>query len=91
MSTDDEAATVELGHKLQLGFPLGHSADALAISAATGAFVSPTRGNLESTGFILDPFGEVVVSVYSSGAIGRLMPDDVVEMVRRLSAQRAHH
>ncbi|SFD04599.1 Peroxiredoxin [Nocardioides terrae] len=89
LSTDDEATTTDLVAKLGLTFPVGHSADAVAVSAATGAFVSPGRGNLESTGFVLDPFGDVVVSVYSSGAIGRLLPDDVVGLVRHVTAQRA--
>jgi hypothetical protein len=35
----------------------------------TGAFVN------------LDPQGKVVVSVYSSGAIGRLVPDDLAGLV----------
>ena len=39
---------------------------------------------LQSTGFVLDPAGQVVVSVYSSGAIGRLVPDDVAGLVRYL-------
>ena len=29
------------------------------------------------TGFVLDPGGRIIVSVYSSGAIGRLIPQDV--------------
>jgi len=33
---------------------------------------------------VLDPAGNVIVSVYSSGAIGRLVPDDVVGLVRYL-------
>jgi hypothetical protein len=33
-------------------------------------------------GFVLDPAGKVVVSVYSSGAIGRLVPGDVTGLVR---------
>jgi hypothetical protein len=49
---------------------------------ATGAFVDPHRGFLQSTGFVLDPRGRVIVSVYSSGAIGRLVPEDVVGLVR---------
>jgi hypothetical protein len=36
----------------------------------------------QSTGFVLDPTGSVIVSVYSSGAIGRLVPDDVVGLIR---------
>jgi hypothetical protein len=31
---------------------------------------------------VLGPGGRVVVSVYSSGAIGRLVPDDVVGLIR---------
>jgi hypothetical protein len=33
-------------------------------------------------GFVLGPAGQVAVSVYSSGAIGRLVPDDVIGLVR---------
>jgi hypothetical protein len=61
---------------------LGTAPDAAAVSAATGAFVDPTGGYLQSTGFVLDPDGQVIVSVYSSGAIGRLVPDDVVGLIR---------
>ena len=71
-STDDEDTASEVPTELGLTFPVAHSADAL--SAATGAFVNPMRGNLESTGFVLDPSGNVAVSVYSSGAIGDLCP-----------------
>ena len=39
---------------------------------------------LQSTGFVLDPGGRVVVSVYSSGAIGRLVPPDVIGLIRYL-------
>ena len=68
--------------KHHLTFPVGHSADAPSVSASTGAFVDPDEGFLQSTGFVLDPQGKVVVSVYSSGAIGRLVPDDVVGLIR---------
>ena len=83
-SVDDEATTGEVVAKHGLTFPVGHSADAKAISAATGAFVDPERGFLQSTGFVVNPDGQVVVSVYSSGAIGRLVPDDVVGLIRYL-------
>ena len=84
LSVDDEATTAKLVAKHGLTFPVGHSADAKVISAATGAFVDPERGFLQSTGFVLNPHGQVVVSVYSSGAIGRLVPDDVVGLIRYL-------
>jgi hypothetical protein len=52
--------------------------------SATGAFVNDDPVYLQSTGFVLDPSGRAVVSVYSSGAIGRLVPDDVTGLVRYL-------
>jgi hypothetical protein len=67
-----------------LRFPVGHSGDARAIAAATGAFVNDDPVYLQSTGFVLDPGGQVIVSVYSSGAIGRLVPDDVIGLIRYL-------
>jgi hypothetical protein len=51
--------------------------------------VNPDPVYLQSTGFVLDPAGRVAVSVYSSGAIGRLVPEDVVGMVRYLSEHSA--
>jgi peroxiredoxin len=84
LSVDDEATTEALVTNHGLTFPVGYDADAKAVSEATGAFVDPDRGFLQSTGFILDPTGRVVISVYSSGAIGRLVPDDVVGMLRYL-------
>jgi peroxiredoxin len=86
LSVDDEATTAELVAKHGLTFPVGHSADAAAIAAATGAFVDPERGYLQSTGFVLNPEGQLVISVYSSGAIGRLVPEDVVGLIRYLRA-----
>ena len=82
LSVDDEATAAELVAKHGLTFPVGHSADAAAVSAVTGAFVDPVGGFLQSAGFVLDPAGNVVVSVYSSGAIGRLVPEDVVGLIR---------
>ncbi|HEY2173454.1 MAG TPA: peroxiredoxin family protein [Mycobacteriales bacterium] len=82
LSIDDEPTATELITKHGLTFPVGHSADAKAISAATGAIIDPTGGYLQSTGFVLAPDGKIIVSVYSSGAIGRLVPDDVVGLIR---------
>jgi peroxiredoxin len=84
LSVDDEATTQELIAKHGLTFPVGHSANARAVAEATGAFVNDAPTHLQSTGFVLYPNGRVVVSVYSSGAIGRLMPEDVVGLIRYL-------
>jgi hypothetical protein len=82
---NDEATTADLAAKHGLAFPVGYGADAPAVAAVTGAFVNPDPVYLQSTGFVLDPAGNVVVSVYSSGAIGRLVPEDVLGLVRYLN------
>jgi peroxiredoxin len=84
LSVDDEAATRKLIAGHGLSFPVGHSADAAALHDALGAFVNRDPLHLQSTGFVLDPAGRVIVSVYSSGAIGRLVPDDVIGLIRYL-------
>jgi peroxiredoxin len=84
LSVDDETTTAELIAKHGLTFPVGFGADALAVAKVTGAFVNPDPMFLQSTGFVLNPDGQVVVSVYSSGAIGRLVPEDVIGMIRYL-------
>src|ERR1700747_2863683 len=77
LSVDDEATTGDLIARHGLRFPVGHSADAAAIAHASGALVTPAPPSLQSTGVMLDPGARVIVSVYSSGAIGRLVPQDV--------------
>ena len=89
LSVDDKETTAALVERHKLAFPVGYGADAAAVAALTGAFVNPDPVYLQSAGFVLDPAGNVVVSVYSSGAIGRLVPDDVVGLVRYLREHAA--
>jgi peroxiredoxin len=88
LSVDDEDAARELIAKHGLTFPVGHSADAVAIHEATGAFINADPVYLQSTGFVLDPEGRVVVSVYSSGAIGRLGSEDVAGLVNYVKSKQ---
>ena len=84
---DDEATTAELVAKRHLDFPVAHSVDADAFAAATGAYVNDEPHFLQSTGFVLAPDGTVLTAVYSSGAIGRLVADDVVGMIKYVRSQ----
>ena len=57
--------------------------DGPAVAAATGANLQTgERTFLHATGFLLDPAGEIVNSVYSSGPIGRFNANDVLKKVR---------
>ena len=90
LSVDDEATTKELVAKHRLPFPVGFGADAGAIHETWGSFVNAQPRYLQSTGFVLSPEGTVLVSVYSSGAIGRLVPEDVIGMVTYVRSGAGH-
>ncbi|MDQ2813446.1 MAG: peroxiredoxin family protein [Actinomycetota bacterium] len=84
LSVDDEATTADLIAKDGLEFDVGYGVDARSLAEATGAFVNDDPLFVQSTGFVLNPAGQVVVGVYSTGAIGRLVPDDVIGLIRYL-------
>ena len=86
VSVDDRETSEALVAKHKLNFPVAYGADALAVSAVTGAFINEKPRCLQATGFVLDPEGQVVTAVYSTRAIGRLMPDDVLNFVRHLKS-----
>jgi peroxiredoxin len=86
-SVDDEATTAALVAKHKLRFPVGHSADADKVAAATGAYTNDKPRYLQATGFLLAPDASIVNAVYSSGPLGRLVPDDVAGMVAYLKSK----
>jgi len=81
LSADDEATASGFVTTHALRFPVGHSADVDRVAALTGAYTNSQPRYFQSTGFVLDPSGRVITAVYSSGAIGRLLPADVVGFV----------
>src|SRR5262249_48452591 len=88
LSVDDEATSEALVARLRLNFRVGFGANADEIAAATGAYVAEGSAHLQSTGFVLDHAGRILTAVYSSGAIGRLVPDDVAGFVKYVEAHR---
>ena len=88
-SVDDEATTKEFIAKHSIPFKMGHSAKLETIVDATGAYETehPALGHfLETTGFVLAPDGTIVNATYSSLAIGRLVPGDVIRLVTFLKS-----
>jgi peroxiredoxin len=89
VSVDDEAVSTALVDRMRLNFTAGFGVKADEISAATGAYVAEDAAYLQSTGFVLDKQGRILTSVYSSGAIGRLVPEDVAGFVRYIESHDA--
>ena len=89
LSVDDEATSAATAAKNHLLFPVGHSANADAVRAATGAFVNPTPHYLQPAGFVLGPDGTVKAAVCATSAIGRMLAKDVVGFVGYLKSVAA--
>lgn len=89
LSVDSEDDAAALAEKHKLAFAVGHSADIAEVAGATGARVNDDPAYLQSSGFVLAPDGSVLTAVYSTGAIGRLVVDDVLGFVRYVKAHAA--
>ena len=87
LSVDNRVDATALVEKHRLNFPVGYGVDAEKIAVSTGAYVNDDPRYLQSTGFVLDPDGRVITAVYSSGAIGRLVPEDVNGFVRYVKSK----
>lgn len=72
----DKAAAVAA----KLSFPIAHGVTK-ADAAAIGAWWSEERGIVQPSEFIIDGQGEVVLSTYSSGPIGRMLATDVAALI----------
>jgi peroxiredoxin len=89
LSVDTEEQAAGTVHRHQITFPVGYGADAHLVAETLQSYHHEDPPYLESSGFVIDPTGIVAVAVYSSNAIGRLMPDDVRGLVRYLAQQNA--
>lgn len=102
VSADDREATEALVERHRLGFTVAYAADAKAVSAVIGAFVNEDAVYLDATGFVINPGGQIETAVYtsaegsedrivtisySSGTAGRLLPGDVLKLVRDLRSK----
>ena len=83
-SNDIVAKTVE---KTKANFPVAYDLDPVLISEKTGAMYQPDKGDkprpfLHSTNFLLSPDGKVNISLYSSGPLGKLVWQDIIQAVQ---------
>ena len=87
-SADDIDHARETKARTGATFPIGSGLPVIETADTIGAFYDPapswTSPYIQSTGFLLGPDGRVAMSVYSSGAIGRLVWQDVLGLVRYL-------
>ena len=85
-SVDSLEKAKEIQKNTGATFPIAYGLPAKDTAEVIGAFYDATPAHtapyIHSTGFVLAPDGKVVVSVYSSSAIGRLAWQDVLGLVQ---------
>ncbi len=81
-SVDTEEDAQKTVDECGITFPVGYGADYREVSKLTGGFYEERRQILHSTGYVLRPDGTIAVGVYSSGPIGRLVWQDVLNLVQ---------
>ena len=81
-----EDATKTVKEK-QLTFPVAHGLEAKDFSSKTGAYFDE-KGFVHATGFLINRDGKIIVASYSTGAIGRLTPQDCLGLITYLQTEQ---
>lgn len=81
LSADPEADAKATVEKHRIEFPVGYGVDPAHTQHTLGAYLGKDNAFVQATGFILRPGGPVVLAVYSSGAVGRLVARDVLGLI----------
>jgi len=81
-SVDPLNETEKFAGKLGLSFQVAYGMDMEATCIKTGAFYEKDRKFIQPACFLIRPDRTVEVAAYSSGPIGRFVPQDVLGLVR---------
>lgn len=84
LSVDPLEQAQQTVERQRLSFPVLYGLNAREVAEKIGASVNEDPAYLQATGFVLKPDGTIAVSVYSSGAIGRLVAADTIKFIKYL-------
>lgn len=82
LSVDPIEKAQETVEKHNISFPVLYGLNAHEVAEKIGAKINEDPPFLQATGFVLQPDGRIAVSVYSSGAIGRLVATDTINFIK---------
>lgn len=92
-SAESQEKTAAMVAQNKLEFPVGYGASVDAVAEALGVYYDPepshTTPYLHTAGFVLASGGKVLNAVYSTGAIGRLVWQDVLGLVSYIKSHSA--
>jgi len=81
-SVDPLNKTEEFVEKLGLSFPVAYGLDMETTCMKTGAFYEKEKEFIQPACFLIRPNKTIEVTAYSSGPIGRFVPQDVLNLVQ---------
>ncbi len=81
-SVDPVEKARETVEKLGLTYPVWYGMDAEEVSRITGTYYDIDKKFVHATGFLIRPDKTIEVACYSSGPIGRFVPQDVLKLVK---------
>ena len=91
-SADSLDSAQKLMREQQLELPMGYGVAVETIAQRLGVYYEPGNGHappfLHSAGFLVRDSGNVMSAVYSSGAIGRLVWQDVLGFVQYIKSRK---
>ena len=77
VSTADVEGSTELVERTGLSVPVGHSLPMAETAERLGLFYEERRHILHAASFLFNSNGRIALAVTSTGAVGRLMPDEL--------------
>lgn len=87
-SVDSIEAASKIVKDHQLTFPVAYGLEAEEAASLTGAFYEKDKEFIHATGFLFNREGTIIVASYSTGAIGRLNPQDCLTLITYLQSKQ---
>lgn len=89
LSADDEEGARTMKEEEDLSFPVLYGLDVDEVRDTVGTYIEHgKRDHLQPAQFILEPDGSIALACYSSGAVGRLTAEEVLERVEKYRKDR---
>ena len=89
LSTDNLEHAKETVEKNNVTFPVMYGINRVATADTWGSYSEDARDILHATNFILTPSRKIAVACYSTGAVGRIEPQDALNVIAFMKKKMA--
>ena len=87
LSADPQDKARATGELVGATYPIVFGLDARELREKIGCYINEKRDPpfMQATSFLLNPAGEIVLANYSSGAVPRLLAEDVLAIIDQVT------